>query len=104
VVGLVASLVLTTKASDDPTYDGQAAVRGYPKVPAGSGRQKPISETPLMSSEADSEKHTMPPVMTEDNAMMLSDEIIGFETSFFSHEISSLGVSRILGADNKGKR
>jgi len=75
VVGLVASLVLTTKASDDPTYDGQAAVRGYPKVPAGSGRQKPISETPLMSSEADSEEHTMPPVMTEDNAMMLSEEL-----------------------------
>jgi len=75
VVGLVASLVLTTKASDDPTYDGQAAVHGHPKVAAGSGRQKPISETPLMSSEADSEEHTMPLVMTEDNAMMLSKEV-----------------------------
>jgi len=75
VVGLVASLVLTTKASDDPTYDGQAAVHGHPKVAAGSGRQKPISETPLMSSEADSEEHTMPLVMTEDNAMMLSEEV-----------------------------
>jgi len=72
---LVASLMLTTKASDDQTYDGQAAVRGHPKVAAGSGRQKPISETPLMSSEADSEEHAMPPVMTEDNAMMPSKEL-----------------------------
>jgi len=29
----------------------------------------PISETPLMSSEADTEEHIMPPVMTEDDAM-----------------------------------
>jgi len=34
----------------------------------------PISEIPLMSSEADSEEHTMPPVMTEDHAMMPSQE------------------------------
>merc|ERR1711962_1970435 len=34
----------------------------------------PISETPLVSSEAASEEHTMPPVMTEDNAMMPSEE------------------------------
>jgi len=132
-LGLVLSLVLTTKASDDPNHDdsvsenptGQAAVHGHPKVAAGSsgyrhapppypykppkynsephyhdthedsdisdyykddyhrgvelaavsGRQKPTSETPLMSSEADSEELTMPPVMTEDNAMMLSDEV-----------------------------
>jgi len=72
---LVASLMLTTKASDDQTYDGQAAVRGHPKVAAGSGRLNPISETPLMSSEADSEEHTMPLVMTEDNAMMPSEEL-----------------------------
>merc|ERR1719204_1317250 len=34
--------------------------------------QKPgtISETPLMSSEADNEEHIMPPVMTEDDAML----------------------------------
>jgi len=74
-IALAVSLVLTTKASDDPTHDGQAAVRGHPKVAAGSGRQKPISETPLMSSEADSEEHAMPPVMTEDNAMMPSKEL-----------------------------
>jgi len=30
----------------------------------------PMTETPLMSSEADSEEHTMPPVMTEDNPML----------------------------------
>jgi len=35
----------------------------------------PISETPLVSSEAASEEHTMPPVMTEDNAMMPSEEL-----------------------------
>jgi len=35
----------------------------------------PISETPLVTSEAASEEHTMPPVMTEDNAMMLSEEL-----------------------------
>jgi len=34
----------------------------------------PISETPLMSSEADSEEHIMPPVMTEDDAMMPGKE------------------------------
>jgi len=34
----------------------------------------PISETPLVSSEAASEEHTMPPVMTEDNSMMQSEE------------------------------
>jgi len=35
----------------------------------------PISETPLVSSEAATEEHTMPPVMTEDNAMMPSEEL-----------------------------
>jgi len=35
----------------------------------------PISETPLVSSEAASEEHTMPPVMTEDHALMLSEEL-----------------------------
>merc|ERR1719378_462071 len=35
----------------------------------------PISETPLVTSEAASEEHTMPPVMTEDNAMMPSKEL-----------------------------
>merc|ERR1719184_242360 len=35
----------------------------------------PISETPLVSSEAASEENTMAPVMTEDNAMMLSEEL-----------------------------
>jgi len=34
----------------------------------------PISETPLMSSEADTEEHIMPPVMTEDDAMMPGEE------------------------------
>merc|ERR1719391_1104626 len=34
----------------------------------------PISETPLMSSEADTEEHIMPPVMTEDDAMMAGKE------------------------------
>jgi len=34
----------------------------------------PISETPLMSSEADTEEHIMPPVMTEDDAMMPGKE------------------------------
>merc|ERR1719295_1234414 len=34
----------------------------------------PISETPLMSSEAASEEHTMPPVMIEDNAIIQSVE------------------------------
>jgi len=74
VVGLVASLVLTTKASDDPTYDGQAAVHGHPKVAAGSGRQKPIAKI-LMSSKTDSEELTMPPVITEDNAKMQTEEL-----------------------------
>jgi len=82
-LGLVVSLVLTTKASDDPNHNdslsenptGRAAVHGHPKVTAGFGRQKPIAETPLMSSEADSEEHTMPPVMTEDNTIMLSEEV-----------------------------
>merc|ERR1719334_2280901 len=35
----------------------------------------PIPEIPLMSSEGDSEEHTMPLVMTEDNAMMPSEEL-----------------------------
>merc|ERR1719403_542448 len=37
--------------------------------------QKPgtISETPLLSSEAASEENTMPPVMNEDKAMMLTN-------------------------------
>jgi len=122
-MALVASLVLTIKASNDPTHDesvsenptGRAAVHGHPKVAAGSSsyRQapppypsKPLKynsephyhdtyedsndvsdyykdeyhssekdETPLMSSEAASEEHPMPPVMTEDNAMMLSEEL-----------------------------
>jgi len=34
----------------------------------------PISGTPLMSSEADAEEHIMPPVMTEDDAMMPGKE------------------------------
>jgi len=94
---LVASLVLTIKASNDPTHDesvgenptGRAAVHGHPKLAAGSSsyRQAPPpnpykpskynseDETPLMSSEAASEEHPMPPVMTEDNAMMLSEEL-----------------------------
>merc|ERR1719403_337147 len=33
-----------------------------------------ISGTPLMSSEADTEEHIMPPVMTEDDAMMPDKE------------------------------
>jgi len=123
---LVASLMLTTKASDDPTYDGQAAVRVHPKaiprlrqpdkiMPGGaninhflassmSGQhsssvstetmtddhpehhhrprpvktQKPVlvSETPLMSNEADSEENTVPLAMIEDNAMMQGEELI----------------------------
>jgi len=81
-LGLVLSLVLTTKASDDPNHDdsvsenptGRATVHGHPKVAAGFGHQKPIAETPLMSSEADSEEHTMPPVMTEDNTLIPSEE------------------------------
>jgi len=73
-IALAVSLVLTTKASYDPAHDGQAAVRGHPKVAVGSGCQKPISETPLVSSEADSEEHTMPPVMTEDNTLIPSEE------------------------------
>jgi len=68
-IALAVSLVLTTKASYDPAHDGQAAVRGHPKVAVGSGCQKPISETPLVSSEADSEEHTMPPVMIEDHTL-----------------------------------
>jgi len=74
VVVLVASLVLTTKASDDPTYDGQAAVHGHPKMAVGSGRQKPIAKI-LMSSKTDSEELTMPPVITEDNAMIQNEEL-----------------------------
>jgi len=74
MVGLAASLVLSTKASDDPTYDGQAAVHGHPKVAAGSGRQKPIAKI-LMSSMTNSEELTMPPVITEDNAMMQNEEL-----------------------------
>jgi len=35
----------------------------------------PISETPLVTSEAASEEHTMPPVTTEDNEMMPSEEL-----------------------------
>jgi len=121
-MALVASLVLTIKASNDPTHDesvsenptGRVAVYGHPKVAAGSSsyRQAPPpylykppkynsephyhdtykesndvsgfkdeyhssekEEAPLMSSEAASEEHPMPPVMTEDNAMMLSEEL-----------------------------
>jgi len=89
-IALAASLVLTTKASDDPNHDdsvsenptGRATVHGHPKVAAGFGHQKPIAETPLMSSEADSEDHTMPPVMTEDNTMILSEEEMFREFSF----------------------
>jgi len=76
-LGLVLSLVLTTKASDDPNHDnsvsenptGQATVHGHPKVVAGFVRPMPIAEAPLMSSEADSEEHTMPPVMIEDHTL-----------------------------------
>jgi len=76
-LGLVLSSVLTTKASDDPNHDnsvsenptGQATVHGHPKVAAGFVRQKPIAEAPLMSSEADFEEHTMPPVMIEDHTL-----------------------------------
>merc|ERR1719381_379072 len=39
----------------------------------------PISETPLVTSEAASEEHTMPPVMTEDNAMIPSEELANSE-------------------------
>merc|ERR1719295_520285 len=42
--------------------------------PVMTQKPRPISETPLMSSEADSEEHNLPLVMTEDNAMMLSEE------------------------------
>jgi len=40
--------------------------------------QKPVlvSETPLMSNEADSEENTVPLVMIEDNAMMQGEELI----------------------------
>jgi len=41
----------------------------------------PISETPLMSSEADTEEHIMPLVMTEDHAMMPGKELTNFESN-----------------------
>jgi len=41
----------------------------------------PISETPLMSSEAASEENTMPLVMTEDHAMVQSEELTNFESN-----------------------
>jgi len=41
----------------------------------------PISETPLMSSEAASEENTMPLVMTEDHAMIQSEELTNFESN-----------------------
>merc|ERR1719259_128365 len=37
--------------------------------------KKPISKTPLMSSETASEENTIPLVMTEDNAMIQSEEL-----------------------------
>jgi len=43
--------------------------------PVMTQKPRPISETPLVTSEAASEEHTMPPVMTEDNAMMPSEEL-----------------------------
>merc|ERR1719389_78668 len=42
--------------------------------PVMTQKPEPISETPLMSSEAASEEHTMPPVMIEDNAIIQSEE------------------------------
>jgi len=41
----------------------------------------PISKTPLMSSEAASEENTMPLVMTEDHAMVQSEELTNFESN-----------------------
>jgi len=43
-------------------------------LPVITQKPGPISETPLMSSEADTEEHIMPPVMTEDDAMMPGKE------------------------------
>merc|ERR1719419_909174 len=42
--------------------------------PVKTQKPGPISETPLMSSEADTEEHIMPLVMTEDIAMMPGKE------------------------------
>jgi len=44
-------------------------------LPVITQKPGPISETPLVSSEAASEEHIMPPVMTEDHALMLSEEL-----------------------------
>jgi len=44
-------------------------------LPVITQKPGPIPEIPLMSSEGDSEEHTMPLVMTEDNAMMPSEEL-----------------------------
>jgi len=43
--------------------------------PVKTQKPVPISETPLVTSEAASEEHIMPPVMTEHNAMIPSEEI-----------------------------
>jgi len=43
--------------------------------PVMTQKPEPISKTPLMSSEAASEENTIPLVMTEDNAMIQSEEL-----------------------------
>merc|ERR1719391_1511774 len=43
-------------------------------LPVMNQKPRPISETPIMSSEAASEEHTMSIAMTEDDAMMLNEE------------------------------
>merc|ERR1719342_924633 len=49
--------------------------------PVMTQKPRPISETPLMSSEAASEENTMPLVMTEDHAMIQSEELTNFESN-----------------------
>jgi len=66
-------------------------ILGFPSVvhpelhhrpqPVTTQKPGPISETPLMSSEADTEEHIMPPVMTEDDAMMPGKEFINAHES-----------------------
>merc|ERR1719391_1842046 len=55
-----------------PTVDHPA--HHHRPLPVMNQKPRPISETPIMSSEAASEEHTMSNVMTEDDAMMLSEE------------------------------
>jgi len=97
-MALVASLVLTIKASNDPTHDESVSENptgragGHLKVAAGSSsyRQAPPPypyKPPKYNSEphyhdtyedrndVSDQEHPMPPVMTEDNAMMLSEEL-----------------------------